>query len=375
MSLRALTKFPAKAQRRQVVNSTAIRFAALRLCGKLVLPPLSAVYGAIARARLTLYESGALRRYTLGAPVISVGNITTGGTGKTPVVAWLAGQLAREGRKLCILTRGYGRKNPNRLVVVSDGKSIQATPEEAGDEAFLLATKLQGIAAVVSNIDRKVAGDFALNKLGVDTFILDDGFQHLRLHRDLDIVTIDATNPAGNGLLLPTGRLREPLSSLSRAGCILLTRTEQVEDSAKLAQSLSATSGGRPVFLSRMQGSRFSNLDSGRIEQTIQHPVVAFCGIGNPNAFFKQLQIQGCDLVHKRVFSDHHSYKEKEIQMLVGTAKKKGARGLVTTEKDAVKLKSFKFDLPCYVLEIDISISEEKKLMEMVKAAIHSSDR
>ncbi|HEY6121978.1 MAG TPA: tetraacyldisaccharide 4'-kinase [Pyrinomonadaceae bacterium] len=342
----------------------------MRVHAPLLFPPLSALYGAIARTRLALYENGALPRYQLAAPVISVGNITTGGTGKTPVVGWLATLLAREGRRVCILTRGYGRKNPNRLVVVSDGQKIQATPDEAGDEAFLLAWKLKGSAAVISNIDRKVAADFASNKLGINTFILDDGFQHLRLRRDFDIVTVDATDPIGNGLLLPVGKLREPLNSLRRADCIILTRTEQVENSQQVAQSLSKASEGRPVFLSEMRASRFIEVNSGGPVKTLQNPVAAFCGIGNPNAFFKQLEIEGCDLVLKRIFSDHHSYKEKEIQIICNAARTHGARSLVTTEKDSVKLGSFNFDLPCYALEIEISISDEPHFHQMVRGVL-----
>src|SRR5205085_6711634 len=177
----------------------------------LLLPPLSAVYGVVTRTRLALYRRGAFAITKLERPVISVGNITTGGTGKTPLVERVARIVASDGKKVCILTRGYGRAHPDRHVVVSDGERITATPAAAGDEPSLLAQKLLGTAAVVCNADRRTAGLYAIEAFNTDCFILDDGFQHLRLARDLDIVTIDATNPWGGERLLPAGRLREPL--------------------------------------------------------------------------------------------------------------------------------------------------------------------
>src|SRR5687768_10961141 len=215
----------------------------------LVLPPLSALYGAVTRTRLALYQRGTFHTTKLGRPVISVGNITAGGTGKTPLVEWVARNVAGAGKNVCILTRGYGRDNPQRQVVVSDGKTILATPAEAGDEPFLLATKLLGSAAVICNADRISAGRFAIETLGADCFVLDDGFQHLRLARDLNIVTIDATNPWGGGQLLPYGRLREPVSNLSRADCVVLTRCDQAENLETLQAEIRDLTGGRPTAL------------------------------------------------------------------------------------------------------------------------------
>ncbi|HEX8922279.1 MAG TPA: tetraacyldisaccharide 4'-kinase, partial [Pyrinomonadaceae bacterium] len=196
----------------------------------LILAPLGALYSAVTRARLALYRRGALRVHQISAPVISVGNITTGGTGKTPIVEWIARAVAKEGRRVCILTRGYGRADARRRVLVSDGERILAEAREGGDEPRLLAEKLQGMAAVVSDADRVGAARWAESNLKSDLFILDDGFQHLRIARDLDIVAVDATNPWGGGRLLPTGRLREPLSGLTRADLIILTRTEQAPE-------------------------------------------------------------------------------------------------------------------------------------------------
>lgn len=199
-----------------------------------VLPPLSLLYGAVTRTRLSLYRRGTFHTTKLDRPVISIGNITTGGTGKTPLVEWVARTVAAQGKKVCILTRGYGRKDPHLQVIVSDGYGVLASPTEAGDEPYLLASRLVGSAAVISSADRIAAGHEAINDFGTDCFVLDDGFQHLRLARDLNIVTIDATNPWGGGKLLPYGRLRETPESLSRADCVVITRCDQVRELDKL---------------------------------------------------------------------------------------------------------------------------------------------
>src|SRR2546423_13420251 len=176
----------------------------------LALAPLGLLYGAAVRARLRLYRSGLLKTESVGAPVISVGNLTAGGTGKTPLVEWVARAVANEGLRACVLTRGYGRADASRRVVVSDGERVLAGVEESGDEPLLLAEKLNGVASVVCDRDRVDAARWARESLGAQAFVLDDGFQHLRIARDLDIVTLDATEPWGGGHLLPRGRLREP---------------------------------------------------------------------------------------------------------------------------------------------------------------------
>ncbi|HET9479650.1 MAG TPA: tetraacyldisaccharide 4'-kinase, partial [Pyrinomonadaceae bacterium] len=251
----------------------------------LILPPLSALYDVVTRTRLSLYRRGAFRTTRLDRPVISVGNITTGGTGKTPLVEWIARNLSNAGRKVCVLTRGYGRENPQSQVVVSDGQTILATPAEAGDEPYLLATNLLGSAAVICNADRISAGRYAIEAFGTECFVLDDGFQHLRLARDLEIVTIDATNPWGSGEshrngghLLPYGRLREPLSGLRRADCVVLTRCDQTDPAnlEALKHQIRSLIGGRPLFESTMRASRKPDAPG---------PVAAFCAVGNPESF------------------------------------------------------------------------------------------
>src|SRR3989442_13635782 len=236
----------------------------------LILLPLSTIYGAVTRARLAAYRRGLLSVSKLAAPVVSVGNLTTGGTGKTPLVEWVcqtidavAHEGVREGKRMCVLTRGYGRANPSTQVVVSNGADLLASEQEAGDEPFLLARNLLGIAAVVSNPNRAAAAEWAIENLHSEVFVLDDAFQHLRLSRDLDIVTIDATNPWGGGKLLPYGRLREPLSGLVRADCVVITRVEQAEDLASIKNALQQMVGNVPLFCSGMlaRGLRSFNVD------------------------------------------------------------------------------------------------------------------
>ena len=336
----------------------------------IVLPPLSLLYGAVTRTRLSLYRRGTFHTTKLDRPVISVGNITTGGTGKTPLVEWVARTVAAQGKKVCILTRGYGRQDPHLQVIVSDGYGALASPAEAGDEPYLLATKLTGLAAVISSADRIAAGEEAIKDFGTECFVLDDGFQHLRLARDLNIVTIDATNPWGGGRLLPFGRLREAPEGLSRADCVVITRCDQVESVEDLRGQIARFTGDRPIFNSRMQTARVSSLKNGSDTLTPAASVAAFCAVGNPRSFFEQVRSLGYDVVLERSFHDHHIYSHDEIDSLVRAAKDAAAEALITTAKDAVKLGTISFGLPCHVLEIEIAIENDQELTRLVTQVI-----
>lgn len=336
-----------------------------------VLPPLSLLYGAVTRTRLSLYRRGTFHTTKLDRPVISVGNITTGGTGKTPLVEWVARTVAAQGKKVCILTRGYGRKDPHLQVIVSDGYGVLASPTEAGDEPYLLASRLVGSAAVISSADRIAAGHEAINDFGTDCFVLDDGFQHLRLARDLNIVTIDATNPWGGGKLLPYGRLRETPESLSRADCVVITRCDQVRELDKLRSEIRRFTGRRPIFHSEMRTSRVSPLKNGSSE-TLTPParVAAFCAVGNPHSFFEHVRRSGYELALQKYYPDHHVYSQDEIDALAQQAKEAGAEALITTAKDAVKLRTLSFSLPCYVLEIEMSIENGEELARLCTSVL-----
>ncbi len=337
--------------------------------------PLSAAYGVVTRARLALYRSGLLPTHQIAAPVISVGNITAGGTGKTPLVEWLARAVAREGKRVCVLSRGYKRTDEREHVLVSDGKQLLTGAREGGDEPRLLAEKLLGIAAVLSDADRIGAARWAQENLASEVFILDDGFQHLRLKRDLNIVALDGTNPWGGGHLLPRGRLREPLHELRRADCIVITRAETVSDLLELRDIAARLSAGRPVLSTRTQTSGVRPLHTqshGALQSAVSlpQPFAAFCALGNPQAFFTHARRSQLQLTHTRAFPDHHAYTQNDIDALSREAASKGVQAFLTTAKDAVKLRHLSFPLPCFVLEIELVFDDELKMLELMRQAI-----
>jgi tetraacyldisaccharide 4'-kinase len=278
----------------------------------------------------------------------------------------VAKTIAAHGKKVCILTRGYGRKDPHLQVIVSDGYGVLASPAEAGDEPYLLATKLTGQAAVISSADRIAAGREAIKDFGTECFVLDDGFQHLRLARDLNIVTIDATNPWGGGSLLPYGRLREKPEGLSRADCVVITRCDQVESIDGLREETLRLGGKRPIFESQMQPVRVYSLKNS--SETIAPPtsVAAFCAVGNPNSFFENVRKMGFEIGLQKSLPDHHVYSQDEIDSLIQDA---GGMSLISTAKDAVKLRTLSFSVPCYVLEIEISIENAEEFTRLVVEA------
>lgn len=341
----------------------------------LILPPLSVLYGGVTALRTAAYEKGLVKTTRLPVPVISIGNITVGGTGKTPLVEWVSRFIASNGRKVCILTRGYGRTTAANRIVVSDGSQVFADVEQSGDEPLWLAETLKGVAAVICDSDRVAAGQWAISNLGVDVFVLDDGFQHLQLARDLNILAIDATDPWGGGRMLPHGRLRESRRGVSRADCVIITRAEQGPDTAALKRELRELLGNQPVFTSQMQTHRIERLTlpQGDLRNAVPQPVLAFCAIGNPVSFFDLVRREGLAVTQARAFPDHYKYKREDIRALSQDARNQAAASLITTAKDAVKLRDFDFDLPCYVLDIEISIDEQDKMQELILSSIGAS--
>ncbi|HYH84659.1 MAG TPA: tetraacyldisaccharide 4'-kinase [Pyrinomonadaceae bacterium] len=352
----------------------------------IALAPLGILYGAVARTRLRLYRSGFLKTENVGVPVISVGNITTGGTGKTPLVECVARAVALEGRRACVLTRGYGRADERRRVVVSDGERVLADAGESGDEPRLLAEQLLGVAAVVCDRDRVGAARWARETLGAEVFILDDGFQHMKIARDLDIVTLDATAPWGGGHMLPRGRLREPREGLRRADCIIITRSEQASDLKGLRAEVARLAGSRSLVIAsrvrtrglRLLGGAYEMIEGANAElESVAkgQSAAAFCGVGNPRAFFEQLRREGFDLRYTRAFPDHHDFRDSDLAAVVREAEQGGARILLTTAKDAVKLRGRSFPLPCYVVEIGLEFEDEEALLGLVREAIQYRER
>jgi tetraacyldisaccharide 4'-kinase len=335
--------------------------------------PLGGLYGVAMKARRGLYRRGWLRVQNLGVPVISVGNLTMGGTGKTPLVEWIAAKLAAENRRVCILTRGYRRANPKQRVIVSDGTEVLSDAANAGDEALLLAERLKGRAAVISDADRASAARWAIEHLGSEVFVLDDGFQNPGLARSLDVVVVDARNPWGNRHLLPAGILREPLRELARADCIVLTRMDDSEQTSELESEISKLSKG-PIFHSRTNILSLRPINiaskSPRLEEVRSASVAAFCGIGNPQSFFALLRRNGYQLAHTKIFSDHYTYSQADIDRVVGDSVAAGAQALLTTSKDEVKLRSFGFDLPCYAVDIAIEIAETEQFQSLIEKSL-----
>jgi tetraacyldisaccharide 4'-kinase len=332
---------------------------------------LSWIYRAVTDVRNRLYDRSMLRAQEVGAPVYSIGNITAGGTGKTPLVLRVAAAVSQQGEKVCILTRGYGRANPKQRVLVADGERVLADPVAGGDEPYELALKLKGKAVIIADADRVSAARWAKERFDISLFILDDGFQHRRLARDLDIVCIDATQPFANARQLPAGRLREAKENLSRADAIVITRSDAAADLESLRSEISRYAPKASIFAARSEISCVRTLEQFRSDlipdntQLAGKKVFAFSGLGNPENFLTTLRLAGATLVGSRSFSDHHRYTEEDIRDVESIALANGAEALITTAKDAVKLLSIDFKLPCLVVEIDLVIDEEAKFQSL----------
>jgi tetraacyldisaccharide 4'-kinase len=320
------------------------------------------IYGRGIALRNYLYDKGIFEVHDPGARVISVGNITVGGTGKTPLVAYIAAQLAEQGEKVCIVTRGYGRQDESRRVLVSDGGCVLADAATGGDEPVELAQKLLGKAIVIADADRAGAAEWARRKFDVTAFVLDDGFQHRKVKRDVDIVCVDATDPFGDGKLLPAGKQREPVESLARADVVVITRLEQFGDASNLRSEISDLApdavvvGTRTTLLKIREMTRsIDTIDQGEVPG-LRH--FAFCGLGNPGNFFDLLQQSSVTVLGRRAFRDHHRYTQQDAEEIEHLAAAAGADALITTAKDAVKLAEVELSLPCYIAEIAIEVDD-----------------
>ena len=304
------------------------------------------------------YKRGWFKTRRLSRPVVSVGNLTVGGTGKTPLVVCVANILLRRGWKPSILTRGYGRSSKEEMIVVAPGVGRRANAQEVGDEPALLARALPEVPLIMC-ADRFRGGQAAEERFQVDAHILDDGFQHLALARDVDLLALDATQSISDWRVLPAGRQREPLSALRRAQIVVLTRTDSA-DPKFLEELVCKVHPAAKVFRSRtnLLGWRDAMSDAAVSTEGIRaQKVAAFCGIGNPRAFFADLRRWGFSLVAEDAFPDHHVYTGEEIQQLVENARKNGAAALLTTQKDAVKFsRDWTPQLPILACEIEAQI-------------------
>jgi tetraacyldisaccharide 4'-kinase len=312
------------------------------------LNPLSVIYGGVVRARNALYDRGVLPARCLQGPVISVGNISTGGSGKTPFVMLLGELLKTRGLKFDVLSRGYGRKS--RGVLLADPAGL---PQEFGDEPLLIARKLQ--VPVIVGEDRYDAGQFAESKFGPQFHLLDDGFQHRGLARDFDIALVtpqDATDR-----LLLAGRLREPLSSLRRADAIVLAS--------------GATNDSFPI-----EGKLVWRVRRGIAPENVPSRPVVFCGIARPQSFVLQLRTANIEPAAEAFYRDHHAYTEKDIRELLTLKQKSEAGGFVTTEKDAVNLGPFLKALdPLSVVPVRMELSDAANALDTMLRVIEERRR
>ena len=322
-----------------------------------VLWPFSVVYGGGIRLRKFLYDYDILSSIRLNTKVISIGNITVGGTGKTPLVGRVAKLFREKGYKVVVSSRGYRRKY-KRAVIVSDERGIRLRPEEAGDEPYLLARRLPGVPVVVGK-DRAKVGKLALNTWDCDVLLLDDSFQHLKIKRDLDIVVIDSTNPWGNGKLLPSGRLREPLSGLKRADVIVFSRCDESCDLDKKVARLGEITDV-PVFWANHRPVEWVSFPYSKIHPLDflkKKPVLAFAGMGNPRSFQDSVEALGIEVLKFLRYRNHYWYRPKDLNRIARIAKRIGAVALVTTEKDGVRIpRSIDCKIPIYFLRIELEI-------------------
>ena len=350
-----------------------------------ILHVLSWIFTVIVQIRLWLYRHRIIRPNTLGCQVISVGNLTVGGTGKTPVVEVFARNLQQQGRKVAILSRGYKSKElpflqkmTQRITtgkieapprVVSDGKRLLLDSHTAGDEPYMLASNLPDVAVVVDK-DRVKAGKYAIKELGCDTLILDDGFQYLKLGHRLDIVLVDQTNPFGGGHLLPRGLLREPKRNIKRAGFIFITKCEQggapelkeqlrqlnphaeISECRHAAKYLKNVFGETTYGLDRLKGLKIASISA----------------IAVPESFENALRGFGAELVYTRRFSDHHRFSQQEIINTINLSIQHGAEAILTTEKDAVRFPFIdRLDIPILFMRVEIEMfSGEEEFMDWI---------
>ncbi len=339
-----------------------------------LLIPFYLLYGAVIWMRNLCYTSGIIKQKQLPCRVISVGNIVAGGTGKTPAVIAIAKLLQKNSYKVGVLLRGYKGKSNRELTIVSDGKKLLCTRDACGDEADMLARHLTNMPIAVGK-KRYLTGKAVIERFACDVLILDDGFQHRQLSRDLDILTVDATQPYGTGKMLPIGTLREPKSSIQRADLILLTRTEIPNiDIAKIKTKLNRIAPNTPILESVHEPTSLYFLNqqgenpSLHVDYLKNKRILAVCGIGNPEAFVSTLRKYNPETVELFAFADHHVYTVSDLQEIEQKMKQHQSEIVVITQKDEQKIASLSPDLPIVVLGIELVITNGiEVLMEFVK--------
>lgn len=328
--------------------------------------PFSMLYGAGLAVYLWLYDVGIRKRERLTVPVISVGNLTFGGTGKTPAVQELCRMLIGQGKKVAVLSRGYGG-NARGPLVVSDGQSVLADSEQAGDEPVLLAQTLPGVPVAVGK-NRRTTGRLVQKRFNPDIIVLDDGLQYWQLHRDLDVVVLDAARPLGSGFLMPMGDLREPISGLRRAGIVFLCGTGH-RASAALLSRIRDLAPDAEVFQCIREPVCFKNAVTAErldLDWIKGRKVLAFCGIGKPWAFIEMLESLRASIAAGIVFSDHYRLTKQDIVRIIDEAKAHGVDAIITTEKDVARLAAPECVPNLYALSIRLLIGDNTRLAKYI---------
>ncbi len=338
-----------------------------------VLSVLSLFYGTAVVLRRLLFGLHLFKRKKISCPVISVGNLTLGGTGKTPTVIQIVQLLTRNNRRPVVVSRGYARKNEKEIIVVSDGQSVLVDTRIGGDEPVMIGSKMPGIPVVVGS-SRYNAALHALQRFSPDVVVLDDGFQHIRLKRDIDIVLLDAGNPFGNGKLFPAGVLREPINALKRAHAVLITKADTSADIGKLKDTIRRNTRAR-IFTSRQVPVDLIDCRSSDIRPlTVLRGsrVLALSGIARPDSFTSLLKALGADIAAECTYRDHFDYKKSDLATVFRKAADEKITMIVTTEKDAIRLNRLHGD-GVWALRIELIVAEndawEAFLLEGLKNA------
>ena len=334
----------------------------------------SGIYGLGQRVRAEIYRRNIVKPRKLPCRVIAIGNITVGGTGKTPMTMYVARQLQRLGYRPAVISRGYKGRAEKNGALVSDGNKIFIGPDQAGDEPFMMACRLNHIPVAVGG-NRFAVGTLVLKEFDVDVIVLDDAYQHLKLARDLNLVLLDRNRPFGNGHLLPRGILREPVSCLERAHGFILTRsdTKTIGDAIITMESLRSILLRAPIFVSRHvpyyyqigkgQSIRFDEIsnqaESDAFDALQDRKVFAFSGIGRNDDFKRTVESFNCGIAGFRFFADHHPYSRDDIEQICRCAKDAGADLIMTTEKDHARLAHISsWPLDLVVVGVRISFDE-----------------
>lgn len=326
----------------------------------------SVVYGGLVRARNAGYNTGVLRTHRLGCRVVCVGNLTLGGTGKTPTVMALVAAAGAAGVRACVVLRGYGRRR-HGVLVVSDGRGNQGDWRDVGDEAALLADHLPGVPVVVGE-DRVAAGRLAVERFRPHVIFLDDGFQHRRLHRDADLVLIAVSDLLGGARLFPRGRLREPVAELRRAHAILVTRADEAADLDTVYRRLQSLAPACPIGRAVIRPVRLRTLGTTRespLAEIRARRVLAVSGIGNPESFHRTLENLGANVSERLLYPDHHDFTDADCRDMGEAARRCAAEWIVTTDKDAVRLEGRRVaGWPVVAVEIALEIADGAQALE-----------